>query len=287
MPSGFFYAPKVLNWQPKSVKWLTMSKIIDFHTHAFPDNIALRAMKALQEGCSVQAHLDGTLAALLKSMDSCGIEKSVVCNIATKPSQFDSIMAWSKQIRSERIIPIPSVHPDDPQCVEHIKAARAEGFAGIKMHPFYQDFFIDEERVFKIYEQLCREDMFIVMHTGFDIAFEYIRRADPAKIAAVVEKFPGLKFVSTHFGAWDDWQEVTKRLIGRKVYLEISLSMEFMEIAAIKTMILAHPADHIIFGTDSPWGNQCWAVEQIRKMGLGEEREEKLLYQNGLKLLGL
>jgi len=30
-------------------------------------------------------------------MDRHGIEKSVICSIATKPSQFDPILEWSKR----------------------------------------------------------------------------------------------------------------------------------------------------------------------------------------------
>ncbi|MDO8303094.1 MAG: hypothetical protein Q7T18_07625, partial [Sedimentisphaerales bacterium] len=90
-----------------------MNGIIDFHTHAFPDAIAVRAMQSLQHGCDIQAQLDGKISSLLASMDSCGIETSVVCSIATKPSQFESILKWSEQIQTERILPFPSVHPDD------------------------------------------------------------------------------------------------------------------------------------------------------------------------------
>ena len=93
--------------------------IIDFHTHAFPEELAERAMKALlEEGkkkSDVTAHLDGRVSSLLSSMDRNNIEKSIVCSIATKPSQFEPILAWSQKIRSDRLVPFPSLHPDDPE----------------------------------------------------------------------------------------------------------------------------------------------------------------------------
>ena len=91
-----------------------MKGIIDFHTHAFPDNLAERVVKMLAEEGGIGAHFDGKVSSLLSSMDSCGIEKSVICNIATKPSQFDTILQWCKKISSERIIPFPCFHPYDP-----------------------------------------------------------------------------------------------------------------------------------------------------------------------------
>jgi predicted TIM-barrel fold metal-dependent hydrolase len=78
------------------------------------------------------------VAGLLASMDRSGIEQSVVCSIATRQEQFTPILEWSKAIRSERIIPFPSLHPDDPELLEHLQLIRDEGFKGVKMHPYYQ-----------------------------------------------------------------------------------------------------------------------------------------------------
>src|SRR5512139_720681 len=122
-----------------------MSGIIDFHTHAFPDALAERAIKTLEEEGGIKAHLDGRVPSLLSSMDTHGIEKSVVCSIATKPSQFAPILKWCKEIQSERIIPFPSFHPVDPDFCERIIKVKGEGFKGIKFHPYYQDFALNEE----------------------------------------------------------------------------------------------------------------------------------------------
>ncbi|MBE3145282.1 MAG: hypothetical protein IMZ61_15395, partial [Planctomycetes bacterium] len=46
--------------------------IIDFHAHAFPDELAPRAMKLLAEAPDVNAFLDGTIKALSNSMERNG-----------------------------------------------------------------------------------------------------------------------------------------------------------------------------------------------------------------------
>ena len=91
--------------------------IIDMHVHAFPDALAQRAMAALEGPTDWKAIGDGTVGGLLRSMDAAGIDASVICNIATKPSQVEPIFQWCTQIASERIIPFPSVHPRDPEAV--------------------------------------------------------------------------------------------------------------------------------------------------------------------------
>ena len=61
---------------------MSKAKIIDFHTHAFPENVAARAIPALEKAGHVQAYTDGTSAGLLASMSRAGIDKSVICSIA-------------------------------------------------------------------------------------------------------------------------------------------------------------------------------------------------------------
>ncbi len=264
-----------------------MNGIIDFHTHAFPDEISERAIRHLEKEGNVKAWLDGRLSSLLASMDKNGIEKSVVCSIATRPSQFDSILSWSKKIRTERIIPFPSLHPDDTNFKERLSIIKAEGFQGIKLHPYYQDFDIDEVRLFPIYEEIIKNNLLVVMHTGFDFAFPRIRKADPCKILKIKELFPELRLVTTHLGSWDDWEEVEKYLIGKEIYMEISFSLEFLNKERARELILRHPPTHILFGTDSPWTDQGSTLGLLKELGIDARRETMALYENAVRLLNI
>jgi predicted TIM-barrel fold metal-dependent hydrolase len=98
-----------------------MRRIIDFHTHAFPDNVAGHAILALEKAGDVKAKHAGRVESLLAAMDAAGVEKSVLLTIATKPSQFQAILDWCTGVASERIIPFPSVHPEDSQAVDRIR----------------------------------------------------------------------------------------------------------------------------------------------------------------------
>ena len=261
-------------------------RIIDFHAHAFPDALAPRAMKTLlEEAPEAQAWLSGTVADLLQSMDRVGIEKSVVCCIATKPDQFEPIFRWCTRIRSERLIPFPSVHPADPACLERIRRIAVEGFRGIKLHPFYQDFFADEERMWRFYEETSRHDLLLVMHTGYDIAFPRIRRADPEKLLRIKEAFPTLEFITTHLGAWRQWDEVREYLIGREIYMEISFGLDELPPEQAREMILAHPEGYILFGTDSPWTDQAQTLTLLKNLNLPEPRLKRILSSNAASLL--
>ncbi len=266
-----------------------MNGIIDFHTHAFPEELAERAMKAiLEEGkkkSDVTAHLDGRVSSLLSSMDRNNIEKSIVCSIATKPSQFGPILAWSQKIRSDRLVPFPSLHPDDPDALGKVSRIKGEGFKGIKFHPYYQNFSIDEKRLFPIYKKIAAEGLIVLMHTGFDLAFERTRMCDPEKIVRVLEKFPDLKLVTSHLGAWEDWDEVERLIVGKRIYMEVSYSLDILGAKRARKMILAHPAEYVLFGTDSPWTGQDKTLSLLKGLELGPDREKKVLKENALALL--
>ena len=262
-----------------------MTGIIDFHAHAFPDQIAASAIPYLEEEGDVKANHDGRISSLLAIMDREGVDKSVICCIATRPSQFEAIVSWSKQISSDRIIPFPSFHPDDPQAVEHISQIKEQGFKGIKMHPYYQQFFLDDEKLYPAYEKISKLGLILVMHTGFDIAFPRIRRCDPRQILNVMTHFPELKMVTTHLGAWQQWAEVEDLLAGRKIYMDISYTLGQIDTQTARRIILKHPREYLLFGTDSPWSGPQKTYKQLQALELGDEREELILRKNGLALL--
>lgn len=262
-----------------------MPGIIDFHAHAFPDQVAASAIPYLEEEGDVKANHDGRISSLLAIMDREGVDKSVICCIATRPSQFEAIVSWSKQISSDRIIPFPSFHPDDPQAVEHISQIKEEGFKGIKMHPYYQQFFLDDEKLYPAYEKIRELGLILVMHTGFDIAFPRIRRCDPRQILNVMTRFPELKMVTTHLGAWQQWAEVEDLLAGRKIYMDISYTLGQIDTQTARRIILKHPREYLLFGTDSPWSGPQKTYKQLQALELGDEREELIIRKNGLALL--
>ena len=103
--------------------------IIDFHTHNFPDSIAPRAIATMVEMLRHQfvPFGDGTLSCQLADARENGIDRCVMCPIATKPSQADVILRTALEIRdgargeeaARVIIPLASVHPADPDFKAH------------------------------------------------------------------------------------------------------------------------------------------------------------------------
>ena len=264
-----------------------MAGIIDFHTHAFPDQIATSAIASLEHEGGIKAWLNGTVADLLRSMDRSGIETSVLCSIATRPSHFQPILDWSRAIRSKRIIPLPSLHPDDPKLLEHLRIIHAEGFCGIKMHAYYQECALDDPKLYDLYGLLSELGMLLVIHAGFDIAYPRIRVADPERILAVCRQYPDLKLIATHLGGMDDWGEVQRLLIGQPIHLELSFAVNDLDPAILREMLLNHPAEYLLFGTDSPWTDQADSLDLLRRLDLPATLVERITVTNARHLLGM
>lgn len=262
-----------------------MSGFIDFHTHAFPDDLAARAIPYLEEEGNVKAFLNGTITDLLDSMDRAGIEKSVICSIATRPSQFHSILEWSNTIRTDRIIPLPSIHPASVDLREQLRIIRKEGFIGIKLHPYYQDFIIDDEKFDDMYGSLVDNDLLVVMHTGFDIAFPRVELCNPGRVVNILEKFPELKLITTHLGAWDQWEEVKELLIGKPIYMELSYALDFLDPQIARSMITDHPKEYLLFGSDSPWSDQNNSLDLLRALDLEPDLFFRITRGNAESLL--
>ncbi len=261
--------------------------IVDIHTHAFPDFLAARAVGHLQEKGNTAAVLDGTVGALRRSMDSAGVDLSVLCSIATDPSQFEGILAWSKEISGAGILPFPSVHPRSPSALEEIGRVAAAGFRGIKLHPEYQDFHIDDPSLSPFYGRAAEEGLVILFHAGHDIGFPDSDRSAPHRIAGVAASFPSLRLIASHLGGFRQWDEVERELVGTGVYLDTSYIFGHIDRGVLGRIIGGHSPDRILFGSDSPWTDQGESIGRIRDLKLSPDREERIFRVNARELLDL
>ena len=66
-------------------------KIIDFHTHIYPDKIAEKASQATGDFYHIKPSYSGTSKELLSTGRKAGISRFVLLPVATKPNQVRSI----------------------------------------------------------------------------------------------------------------------------------------------------------------------------------------------------
>ena len=274
--------------------------IIDFHTHAFPDKIAERSIAALKQAAEgVEAHTDGTLEGLRKSMREAGVDLSVVLPVATKKGQLDTINRTAAQINSQYrdIVSLAAIHPDDDDPEEKLGAIRAQGFKGIKIHPDYTGTFIDDPRYIRILTAAARLGLLVVTHAGVDPAFDVVH-CPPDRGRAVLDRVmreTGRRepfMIFAHLGGMMMHEEVEKHLAGAPCYIDISCSFRSLmkhcrsDDEDVVRIIKKHGADRILFATDCPWNSQSAYVRHFRELrGLTDEEKELILHANAERLL--
>ena len=267
-------------------------RIIDFHTHCFPPHLAPKALSKLSENIHIKPEYDGTAEGLIKKMDACGIDKSVVLNIATNYRQESKVNAFAMSLFGEeyggRLIPFGSVHPDNPNIRETIKTLIDGGIKGIKIHPDYTGNMVDSDELKPIFAACCEFGLPIAIHAGWDPVSSTLIHATPDKIAKVIREYPRLRLVAAHMGGTLQWEDVLRHLAGKDVWFDISIVYEYgLAPTLICAIIDAHPKDKIVFGSDGPWSCPAKAADYIRSLGLGRDMEERIFYKNAEALLGL
>lgn len=261
---------------------------IDMHVHAFPDALAGRAIEHLEAACPWEAVDDGTVGGLLRSMDAAGVDISAVFTIATKPGQAEGIFDWCRAIRSPRIVPLPSVHPAAPDAVRWLERIGAAGFVGVKLHPMYQEFAIDEPRMAPIYAACRDAGLIIAFHSGRDIGYPpEDDRASAERLARLLDRMGDLRVISSHMGGWRRWDEAERYVLGREgLWLDTSFSLEDMGRDRAARMIRSHGPGRVLFGTDWPWRDQADSLAFLHSLGLSEEDERAVRGENARRLLG-
>ncbi len=264
--------------------------IFDFHTHIFPDKIAEKTIKILKQniidiqGWTPPSFTDATLSGLKKSMSDSGIDFSLVLPIATTPRQSATINAFAAQINGhDNIFSFGSVHPFEDTPEETLEKVKEYNLKGIKLHPQYQDVYMDSPEMLKVLKKCEELGLMVLVHSGVDVGKEPPVKCTPKMIYDVMQKVPSLTLIAAHMGGWDMWDDVRKYLIGTSVYFDTAYAHEFMGEELFHEFLTLH--DKTVFGTDSPWDCQKTAVAEIAALGLETELYENIMFKNAFKLM--
>ena len=263
--------------------------IIDFHVHAFPDALAAKALSLLSK-CSggVKPNYDATISGLESYLAKNNVDYAVVLNIATNPHQEKKVNDFAiSLLEKKNIIPFGSVHPDSPNALSELERLAKAGIRGIKLHPDYQHFFVDDEKMFPIYKKIAELGFITVFHAGVDIGYPNPVHCTPERLLRVLDLFDDAPVVAAHFGGWLLWDSVLEDLCGTKVYLDTAFSSGKMPPDYAKELIKAHGADKVLLGSDMPWSDTLDEVRFVQSLDLSAEDEEKILSNNAKRLLNI
>lgn len=260
---------------------------IDIHTHAFHPKIAGKVIGQLEGHYKIRAAGTGTIEDLLARARKASLDKVVTLCAATSPEQVVPADDYALALQRDHpeVIAFGTLHPDFAEWERELARLKNAGVRGIKLHPEFQGFRLDDPCLLPIFEQ-ARDDFIFEIHIG-DRLPPAKNPSCPYKMAAILDKVPGLRVIAAHLGGLHQWEHSLAALAGRDIWLETSSSMDYITDATLRGIVRAHPRERLLFGSDYPAYDPSEEYHKLqRRCGFSDSEMDGLLANAGA-LFGL
>ncbi len=260
-------------------------KIIDIHTHIYPDDIAQKATDSVKTFYGIgDSSMNGTVSMLLDRGAKAGISQYVILPVAIRPDRVRVINDYIRQQADTHdcFIPFGTVHAAMEDLADETERIIGMGMKGIKMHPDSQRFPIDDLRLLPMYEA-ARGRIPVLLHMG-DHRYDY---SHPLRLRRVLDLFPGLQVIAAHFGGYSMYDTALELLGDTDCVMDISSSLMFMEDGKAEYYVNQYGAERLAFGTDYPMWDPVQETEHFLRLHLTDEQKEQIAHKTAEKILKL
>lgn len=228
---------------------------IDVHAHAFHPKVAGKVVEQLRQHYGLDPVGTGLLDDLKARLKKAGIERAVLLSAATNALQVEVVNNWAIDLRSDPMLePFGSLHPSYPKWEKELDRLEAAGILGLKFHPDFQGFWLDNPRLGPMWEAIS--DRFLILfHVGDRVAPEK-NPSSASRLNWLRRNFPFLRVVAAHLGGVFQWSHAIEHLVGQDIYLDTSSSISIISDENLRTILRRHPKDRLLFGSDYPLFDQ-------------------------------
>ena len=136
---------------------------IDIHTHAFHPKIAHKVLAQLDDHYGIKPVGTGLAEDLKERLTRAGLNRAVVLCAATTPAQVIPANAFARDVQTrypDTFIAFGAIHPYCEDWEDHIAVMKKAGVRGLKFHPEFQNFSLDDPALLPILE-VVGEDMLV------------------------------------------------------------------------------------------------------------------------------
>lgn len=276
--------------------------LIDFHTHFFPDKIAINTVSYLRRKM-IELELiqhpelegeelypictDATYKSTIDVMNRSEVDKFVLLPVATNETQVANVNKYAEKMRSDNIISFGAVYPYQKDYEYVLEDLKIRGFKGIKLHPEEQNIQIDSPEAIRVMKKAADLGMYIVVHAGEYPGYEAPFHSSPKQFLNAMQEVDGSKIVAAHLGGINMFDDVEKYLVGTDIILDTAYISKVIDFEQYKRIILNHGAEKVIFGSDCPWQDPQETLEDLKSLNLDDEAMELITHKNAERMLGL
>lgn len=259
--------------------------IIDAHAHIFPDKIAVKVSHSISDFYEFPYRVPASTADLLAGGAAAGIDRYLVCSVATVPQQTEHINDFliSMAAQYPQFTALCALHPDYADYEAELDRAVAGGLHGVKLHPDFQHFYIDDEAYTPFFCAIARRGLPILMHMG-DARYEF---SQSARLVNLLRRVPDLVVTAAHFGGYSAWDKSTLLPKSENVYFDTSSSLAFLKKEDALRLIEHFGVDRFLFGTDFPIWEPKEEIGRFLALGLSESENQAIFAENFCRLYGI
>ena len=260
--------------------------IYDMHAHIFPEKIASRAVSSIGDFYGIHMEEKGYSGDLAAAEKKAGVKRVLVCSTATTPLQVSAINSFiaGEAGRNPGFIGFGSLHPAFDDIPGEIERMERSGLRGIKLHPDFQRFAIDDPEAYGIYEA-AEGRLPVLFHTG-DKRYGY---SNPHRVLRILKDFPKLTVICAHLGGYSEWDKVVslEGYLGHpNIYLDTSSAIQMMDPADAAAIIKRHGTDRVFWGTDYPMWDPSTELGNFMRLPLSDDDKEAILGKNAARFFG-
>ena len=260
-------------------------KLIDIHTHIYPEAIAQKAAASIRDFYELATEeKDGTADTLLALGTKAGVDRFVILPVAMRPDRTRHINDFilEQTAAQPRFIGFGTVHAGMENITGEVEYILAQGLRGIKMHPDFQTFGIDDPRLFPMYETVSGK-IPVMLHMG-DKRYDY---SHPQRLKRLLELFPRLQVIAAHFGGYSMYETAFELLNKTDCVFDVSSSLMFMDDGVAEKYIRAFGAERMAFGTDYPLWDPIVETKRFQQLKLTDEEFDQISHKTAERILNL
>lgn len=255
-------------------------EICNAHCHIYPEKIAGKAVASIGGFYGIPMDCPvGDAKALISDGTPFGVEKYLVCSAATDPSQVESINTFiiGECRKHPEFIGFGTLHADYTGDFDReIQRCIDGGLKGIKLHPDFQRFNIDDKNAMLMYEAAEGRLPFL-FHMG-DARYDY---SAPRRLAKVLDTFRNFEAFGAHLGGYSVWEDAQEHLRGREnLWFDCSSSLFAIPPEKAAGYIRSLGTDRVFFGTDFPMWDHAGELLRFKALPLTEEERRAILAGN-------
>ncbi len=258
----------------------------NIHTHAFAPKIAAKATKQLHDHYRIAPAGDGTYEDLAPRLRKNRIDYCCIHSAATRGDQVIPANQWAVSLQQHPgVISFGTMHPDFEDLDGQLAYLWDNGIRGIKLHPDFQGFRLDDYRLEELYG--AAEGNFTMMiHVG-DLPPPFMNPSCPYKVAALKRRYPKLQLIAAHFGGYHQWEYVVDAMKGLEIYMDTSSALFGIPQHDLEHIWNSFPRHLFLFGSDYPLFDDCAEAQLLQeRLRLSDtELEQVFTNANALNLV--